>query len=123
MKSFVIAICVLISITIYILITSVYFLHTEEHLISELEALSLSDDKASLERLNRLYSYIAERNKILSLYIHRSKCTEFEFLLKEMEVHLQSGNPLMLHLTASKLREALLDIHDNDTFPSLSGIT
>lgn len=123
MKSFVIAICILISITVYIFISSAYFLRTEAHILSELDALDSSDGVPSSDRSENLCSYFKERSRILSLYIHRSKCAELEFLLKEMDIYLKTGNPFMLRLTKEKIRESLRDIRENDTFPTLSGIT
>jgi len=128
MKSFIISICILISIGIYITVTSLYFLDVEQHIIpllGELERIGIPDNKEKaimLTDLKALCSYLERKNKVLSLYIHRSKCTEAELLLKEVTVYFESGNAELCRFTALKLREAFRDIRENDALLTLNGI-
>ena len=75
MRSFVISICILILIAVYIFVTSSYFLHTEHHIISVLDDINIfdnasdsSNDATSTEKADELCGYMESRNKILSLY-------------------------------------------------------
>lgn len=128
MKAFIIAICILILITIYTFFTSAYFLRTEQHILSVINEFDVSasneeKDTTDAKRLEDLHTFIKKRNKILSLYIYRSKCTELEFLIREMHVHLLNGDKELFKFTANRLSEVLRDIRENDALPTLSGIT
>ena len=116
MRSFFISVFILAVVVTCLISTSLYSIVTVKSLSENLpvpqdiDFSSHEDISKASETIRSIIAFLEERTKIMSLYIHRSKCADLVLMLHEMRGMLINGEPELYQVSFTRLSEALQDI-------------